>query len=94
MIVSTGLASAVLVGGFLLLVLIRVPVAFALGIATVPIVLLDIRLTPFIVLDRMFQSYNSFVLLAVPFFLLAAVSQLVALAGLALVIGNPSLLAG
>ena len=72
MIVSTGLASAVLVGGFLLLVLIRVPVAFALGIATVPIVLLDIRLTPFIVLDRMFQSYNSFVLLAVPFFLLAA----------------------
>ncbi len=72
MIVSTGLACAILVGGFLLLVLIRVPVAFALGIATVPIVLLDIRLTPFIVIDRMFQSYNSFILLAVPFFLLAA----------------------
>ncbi|WP_146591628.1 TRAP transporter large permease [Puniceibacterium confluentis] len=72
MIVSTGLACAILVGGFLFLVLIRVPVAFALGIATVPIVLLDIRLTPFIVLDRMFQSYNSFILLAVPFFLLAA----------------------
>ncbi len=72
MIVSTGLACAILVGGFLMLVLIRVPVAFALGIATVPIVLLDIRLTPFIVLDRMFQSYNSFILLAVPFFLLAA----------------------
>jgi tripartite ATP-independent transporter DctM subunit len=35
-------------------------------------VLLDLRLTPFIVLDRMFQSYNSFILLAVPFFLLAA----------------------
>jgi tripartite ATP-independent transporter DctM subunit len=32
----------------------------------------DIRLTPFIILDRMFQSYNSFILLAVPFFLLAA----------------------
>jgi len=72
MIVSTGLACTILVGGFLLLVAIRVPVAFALGIATVPIVLLDIRLTPFIVLDRMFQSYNSFILLAVPFFLLAA----------------------
>lgn len=72
MIVTTGLACAILVGGFLLLVLIRVPVAFALGIATVPIVLLDIRLTPFIVIDRMFQSYNSFILLAVPFFLLAA----------------------
>ncbi|MGR3724075.1 TRAP transporter large permease [Abyssibius alkaniclasticus] len=72
MIVSTGLACAILVGGFLFLVLIRVPVAFALGIATIPVVLLDIRLTPFIVLDRMFQSYNSFILLAVPFFLLAA----------------------
>lgn len=72
MIVGTGLACALLVGGFILLVAIRVPVAFALGIATIPVVLLELRLTPFIVLDRMFQSYNSFILLAVPFFLLAA----------------------
>jgi tripartite ATP-independent transporter DctM subunit len=49
-----------------------VPVAFALGIATIPVVMLEIRLTPFIIIDRMFQSYNSFILLAVPFFLLAA----------------------
>jgi tripartite ATP-independent transporter DctM subunit len=72
MIITTGLACAILVGGFLLLVILRVPVAFALGIAIIPIVMLDIRLTPFIILDRMFQSYNSFILLAVPFFLLAA----------------------
>ena len=72
MIVSTGLACGLLVGGFILLVLLRVPVAFALGIATIPVVVMDLRLTPFIVLDRMFQSYNSFILLAVPFFLLAA----------------------
>ena len=72
MILSTGLACAVLVGGFLFLVLLRVPVAFALGIAIIPVVSLDIRLTPFIIIDRMFQSYNSFILLAVPFFLLAA----------------------
>jgi tripartite ATP-independent transporter DctM subunit len=72
MIVSTVMASTILLSSFILLVLIRVPVAFALGLATVPIVLLDVRLTPFIVLDRMFQSYNSFILLAVPFFLLAA----------------------
>lgn len=72
MIVSTGLACAILVGGFILLVALRVPVAFALGIATIPIVVLDLRLTPFIIMDRMFQSYNSFILLAVPFFLLAA----------------------
>ena len=72
MIVSTGLACALLVGTFLLLVIVRVPVAFALGIATIPVVLLDIRLAPVIIIDRMFQSYNSFILLAVPFFLLAA----------------------
>ena len=72
MIVSTGLACTLLVGGFILLVILRVPVAFALGIATIPVVMLDIRLTPFIIIDRMFQSYNSFILLAVPFFLLAA----------------------
>ncbi|MEL6521082.1 MAG: TRAP transporter large permease [Pseudomonadota bacterium] len=72
MIVSTGLACALLVGGFILLVALRIPVAFALGLATIPVVVMDLRLTPFILLDRMFQSYNSFILLAVPFFLLAA----------------------
>jgi tripartite ATP-independent transporter DctM subunit len=60
------------VGGFILLVVVRVPVAFALGLATIPVIALEIRLTPFIIIDRMFQSYNSFILLAVPFFLLAA----------------------
>lgn len=72
MIVSTLHASILLVGCFVLLVALRVPVAFALGIATIPVVLLDLRLTPFLIMDRMFQSYNSFILLAVPFFLLAA----------------------
>ncbi|MEM5500320.1 TRAP transporter large permease [Ahrensia kielensis] len=72
MIISTGIACALLVGGFLFLIFIRVPVAFALGLATIPIVVFDVRLTPFIIIDRMFQSYNSFILLAVPFFLLAA----------------------
>ncbi|MEP1586948.1 MAG: TRAP transporter large permease [Tateyamaria sp.] len=72
MIIPTGLACLILVGLFIVLVLMRIPVAFALGLATIPIVVLDLRLTPFILLDRMFQSYNSFILLAVPFFLLAA----------------------
>lgn len=72
MILSAGTACLILVGSFILLVLLRVPVAFALGIATIPVVALDLRLTPFLILDRMFQSYNSFILLAVPFFLLAA----------------------
>lgn len=72
MILDTATASGLLIGGFLVLVLLRIPVAFALGLSTIPVVLLELRLTPFIVLDRMFQSYNSFILLAVPFFLLAA----------------------
>ncbi len=71
-IVSPGLACFLLVGGFILLVALRVPVAFALGLATIPVISIELRLTPFIVLDRTFQSYNSFILLAVPFFLLAA----------------------
>ena len=72
MILDTATAATMLVVGFMVLIFIRIPVAFALGIATIPVVLLELRLTPFIVLDRMFQSYNSFILLAVPFFLLAA----------------------
>ncbi len=72
MILDTATASTILIVGFLVLIFLRVPVAFSLGLSTVPVVLLELRLTPFIVLDRMFQSYNSFILLAVPFFLLAA----------------------
>lgn len=72
MIITTGYACMILVGSFLTLIILRVPVAFALGIATIPVVVLDLRLTPFLIMDRMFQSYNSFILLAVPFFLLAA----------------------
>ncbi len=72
MILTTATAATMLIVGFLMLIFIRIPVAFALGLATIPVVVLELRLTPFIVLDRMFQSYNSFILLAVPFFLLAA----------------------
>lgn len=89
MIISTGVACSILLGSFILLVIARVPVAFALGIATIPLVVLDIRLTPFLIMDRMVNSYSSFILLAVPFFLLAAnimnsakiTDRLIALAG-------------
>lgn len=72
MIISTGVACLTLLTGFIVLIILRVPVAFALGIATIPLVALDIRLTPFLIMDRMLNSYTSFILLAVPFFLLAA----------------------
>ena len=62
----------ILMGGFLLLVLLRVPIAFALGLATIPIFLFHERLTLTLLFTEMFRAYNSFILLAVPFFLLAA----------------------
>lgn len=61
-----------LFGFFALLIAMRVPVAFALGLACIPVFFIDPRLTPFLLLDQMLKSYNSFILLAVPFFLLAA----------------------
>ena len=67
-----GEVAAILFGSFAVLIVLRVPVAFALGLAVVPIFFLDDRLTPILLLREMFKSYNAFVLLAVPFFLLAA----------------------
>lgn len=57
---------------FIILVLLRTPVSFALGLAAVPIFLLHDRLTITLLFTEMFRAYNSFLLLAVPFFLLAA----------------------
>ncbi len=62
----------ILFGVFAVLIIARVPVAFALGLACVPVFFIDDRLTPFLLLNEMLKSYNSFLLLAIPFFMLAA----------------------
>jgi tripartite ATP-independent transporter DctM subunit len=62
----------ILFGLFGALIVLRVPVAFALGLACVPVFFIDERLTPFLLLNEMLKSYNSFILLAVPFFILSA----------------------
>jgi tripartite ATP-independent transporter DctM subunit len=62
----------ILFGIFAVLVILRVPIAFALGLACVPVFFIDDRLTPFLLLNEMLKSYNSFLLLAIPFFMLAA----------------------
>ena len=62
----------ILMGIFIVLVLLRVPVSFALGLATIPIFIFHERLTITLLFTEMFRAYNSFLLLAVPFFLLAA----------------------
>jgi tripartite ATP-independent transporter DctM subunit len=64
--------AALLFGVFAVLIILRVPVAFALGLACVPVFFIDDRLTPFLLLNEMLKSYNSFLLLAIPFFMLAA----------------------
>src|SRR5688500_1672420 len=59
-------------GVFFGLLALRVPVAFALGLACLPIFLIEDRLTPQNLVQETFNAYNSFILLAVPFFLLTA----------------------
>lgn len=69
---SPGVVALIMFGALAVLIVLRVPVSFALGLACLPVLLADERLTPFLVLHAMFKSYNSFILLAVPCFVLAA----------------------
>jgi len=66
------MAALVLFGTFFALLAVRVPVAFALGLAALPILVIEPRLSPMVLFNEMFKAYNSFILLAVPFFLLTA----------------------
>ncbi|HEV8308474.1 MAG TPA: TRAP transporter large permease [Methylomirabilota bacterium] len=69
---TPGEVFALMFGTFAALIVLRIPVAFALGLACIPIFILDDRLTPVLLISEMAKSYNAFILLAVPFFLLAA----------------------
>ena len=69
---SPQMAAVWLFGAFALLMIIRVPVAFALGLACLPVLFLEPRLSVMVVFNNTFKAYNSFILLAVPFFLLTA----------------------
>ena len=60
-----------LFGLMLLFIILGVPVAFSLILTSIAMVLFDPRLGIWIVFQRMFNGMNSFVLLAVPLFLLA-----------------------
>ena len=71
-ILDPATASIIMFGAFFALLALRVPVAFALGLACLPIFLIEDRLTPQNLVQETFNAYNSFILLAVPFFLLTA----------------------
>src|SRR5216117_4561647 len=67
-----GQAAILLFGVFFALLVVRVPVAFALGLACLPVLVIEERLSPMTLFNETFKAYNSFILLAVPFFLLTA----------------------
>ncbi len=69
---SPTMAAILLFGTFFLLLGLRVPVAFALGLACLPSLIFEPRLSPMVLFNETFKAYNSFILLAVPFFLLTA----------------------
>ena len=71
-LIAPGNAALILFGGFFTLLFLRVPLAFSLGLACLPIFLWEERLSPQNLLQETFNAYNSFILLAVPFFLLTA----------------------
>ena len=71
-VLSSGQAAAILFGLFFLLLFLRVPVAFALALACLPILAIEPRLSAMTLVQETFNAYNSFILLAVPFFLLTA----------------------
>ena len=69
---TAGEAASILFGVFFLLMILRVPVAFALGLACLPLFYFEPRLSVMALAQETFNAYNSFILLAVPFFLLTA----------------------
>jgi len=73
------LGISILIGSFFTLLAIRVPVAFALGIASV-LTALYLDLPLMIVLQQMTKGLDSFSLMAIPFFILAG--QLMGVGGI------------
>jgi tripartite ATP-independent transporter DctM subunit len=71
-VLSPGQAALILFGLFFLFLALRIPVAFALGLACLPILIIEPRLDTMSLMQETFNAYNSFILLAVPFFLLTA----------------------
>ena len=62
----------VMFGTLVILIALRVPISFALAFSVVPILILTPQVTPIMLLHRMMIQYGSFILLAIPFFVLAA----------------------
>ena len=67
---ADSIAAVILIGGFFLLLLMRLPVALALALSSVASALyMNVNLM--MLVQGMFKSVDSFALLAVPFFIIA-----------------------
>jgi len=62
----------VLLGSLFVLIILRVPVAFALGLSSLLVIMLDPALDPIIVAIKVYEGLYSYILIAIPFFMLAA----------------------
>jgi tripartite ATP-independent transporter DctM subunit len=71
-VLTAGQAAIIMFGSFFLGLFLRIPVAFALGLACLPILIIEPRLDSMTLMSETFNAFNSFILLAVPFFLLTA----------------------
>jgi C4-dicarboxylate transporter, DctM subunit len=58
-----------LLGSFLLLVLLAVPIPFAIGLSSLLILIIEPRLDPWLLTQRSFAGMSSFILTAIPMFL-------------------------
>ena len=61
-----------LIGLLFLLIFLSVPVSFAIAISAIAIMIIDPTLTPLLFVQRTFAGLNSFVILAIPLFVLTA----------------------
>ncbi|MDR1534389.1 MAG: TRAP transporter large permease, partial [Planctomycetota bacterium] len=69
---DAGTVFLVMFSSLLVLILLRIPVSFALAFAVIPILMFSPRVTPVMLLQRMMIQFGSFILLSIPFFILAA----------------------
>lgn len=69
---DAGTVFLIMFSTLLILIILRVPVSFALAFSVIPILFFTPAVTPIMLLQRMMIQYGSFILLAIPFFILAA----------------------
>ncbi len=69
---TPGIVALIMFSLLIVLILLRIPISFSLAFAVLPILVISTRVPPTMLLQRMMNQLGSFIMLAIPFFLLAA----------------------